>query len=119
MGSMQETDITKPHRRLLVTVIEEKARLEPNDAYIRYAPADWETNGYRSISWKQYANAIDKVAYFLDKKLGTTNEPFVIGYFGPNDARYAILIAACIKTGKPVRSKQAFLTFLLTFACSC
>jgi hypothetical protein len=57
MGSMPETH----QGQLMTALIDEKALWTPNDTYLRYAPKDWESTGYRTMTWKQYANAINKV----------------------------------------------------------
>jgi acyl-CoA synthetase (AMP-forming)/AMP-acid ligase II len=106
MGSVPEPTNAYPHGKLLINVIAEKAKRSPDDTYMRYPGLDWETTGYKSISWIQYASAIDKIAYWLDTHLGTVKETETIAYFGPNDARYAILIPASIKTRRKVRCKE-------------
>lgn len=93
---------TKIEGKLVVHAIEEKAQQLPHHTYMRYAPLDWEINGYNTITWSQYASTIDKVAYWLDEQFGTVTAPEVIAYFGPNDPRYAVLVPACIKAGRTV-----------------
>ena len=88
--------------KLVVHAIEEKAQRTPHHTYMRYPPADWETNGYKTITWRQYASTIDKVAHWLDEHLGKVTGSETVAYFGPNDPRYAILLPACIKTGRTV-----------------
>ena len=103
MGSFPESELNQVQHRLLVTAIEEKAQWQPFDTFVRYAPEDWEKNGYKTINWSQFASAIDRVAYLLDERLGKSANSDVVGYFGPTDARYSILVPACIKTGRTVR----------------
>jgi hypothetical protein len=88
--------------KLLINVIEEKAKRMPDNTFMRYPGTDWETQGYKSISWVQWSRAIDKVAYWLDTNLGSLTESQTYAYFGPNDARYAILIPASMKTERRV-----------------
>lgn len=102
MGSMPESEHNSPTGKLLVHAIEEKARWIPHHTYIRYAPASWEQVGYDTITWAQYAHAIDKVAFWLDEQIVRATESDTIAYVGPNDPRYAILVPACIKAGKVV-----------------
>ncbi|KAL2009196.1 hypothetical protein VTN00DRAFT_7390 [Thermoascus crustaceus] len=87
------------HNRLLVKVIDENAERTPEVILIRYAGSDWETAGYKTITWKQLAGAINKAAYWLDARLciGRTH---TIAYLGPNDARYYFLLGGAIKTGR-------------------
>jgi acyl-coenzyme A synthetase/AMP-(fatty) acid ligase len=90
--------------KLLINVLEEKAKWMPNDTYMRYPGKNWETEGYLTISWKEYANSIDKMAYWLDNQLGKATKNDTIAYFGPSDPRYGILVPAAYKTGRKVRS---------------
>ncbi|KAF1968822.1 acetyl-CoA synthetase-like protein [Bimuria novae-zelandiae CBS 107.79] len=85
---------------VFVTAIEEKVQWRPNETYMRYPAPNWEVNGYRTLTWGQYGNSINKVAHWLDEKLGkmTENEP--VAYLGPNDLRYAVLWPAVVKTGR-------------------
>lgn len=88
----------------LVVAIQEQAKWFPSDTYMRYAPADWETKGYRSIIWRQYLDGINKIAHWLDAHLGGPSSTYdTVAYSGPNDVRYAFLWPAMIKTGRKVR----------------
>lgn len=87
---------------LLINVIEAKAKWIANHTFMRYPPKSWETEGYRTITWSQFADAIDKVAYWLEEKLGNATGNETVAYLGPNDARYAILLPAVVKTGRKV-----------------
>jgi acyl-CoA synthetase (AMP-forming)/AMP-acid ligase II len=88
--------------KLFISAIEDKARWIPNHTFMRYPPKDWETKGYQSISYGQWSNAIDKVAFWLDSQLGKVGDSGTVAYFGPNDARYAIITPAVIKSGRRV-----------------
>jgi hypothetical protein len=62
MGSMPESE---PQGQLVVNIIDEKARWTPSNMYMRYALGDWETTGYLIMTWKHYANAINKLVRTL------------------------------------------------------
>ncbi|KAA8615624.1 Acs Acyl-coenzyme A synthetase AMP- fatty acid ligase [Pyrenophora tritici-repentis] len=100
MGSLAEGELKQPQGQLLVHAIDEKAQWIPDHMYMRYALKDWEQAGYQVITWRQYANAINKVAYWFDEKFGKASTCDTVAYFGPNDPRYAILIPAIIKNGR-------------------
>jgi long-subunit acyl-CoA synthetase (AMP-forming) len=102
MASATENGGEYPQGQLMVHAIEEKARWIPNNIYMRYALEDWEQNGYQTITWKQYAKAIDKMAFWFDEQLGKAVDRDTVAYFGPNDPRYAILVPAIIKNGRKV-----------------
>lgn len=108
MGSVTESTNAGAQGKLIINAIEEKAIWTPNDTYMRYPGEDWETKGFRSMSWYNYASAINKVAYWLNDHLGKATNNDTIAYFGPNDPRYAILVPAAIKTGRKVRRKTSY-----------
>ena len=97
MNVTPETKPEVPGGQLLVHTIEDKARWFPDNMYMRYAPRDWVQNGYQTITWKQYANAIDKVAFWLSEQLGKATDRDTVAYSGPNDPRYAVLLPAVMK----------------------
>jgi len=97
MGSMP---LESPEQgTLLVTAIEEKALSLPHHTVFYYPTVDWETDGYRNLTWLQWSDAINKVAFWLDEQLGKVNIE-TVAYLGPNDLRYSILMPAMIKTGR-------------------
>ncbi|TLD06517.1 uncharacterized protein PgNI_08285 [Pyricularia grisea] len=86
--------------KLFVRKIEEKSRLIPSNIFARVPLPNWETNGYRSITWKQYNDGINKIAWWLDETLGKSINNDTVAYFGANDIRYAYIFAALNKTGR-------------------
>ena len=101
MGSLAEGELKQPQGQLLVHAIDEKAQWIPDQTYMRYAPKDWEQAGYRAITWKQYAGAINKVAYWFDEKFGKASTCDTVAYFGPKD----IALGATILSGHPLLPK--------------
>lgn len=85
---------------VLVTAIEQKVKWTPNETYLRYPTPNWEVDGYKTFTYGQYGDSINKVAYWLDAQLGKATENDTVVYLGPNDLRYAILWPAVIKTGR-------------------
>ncbi|KAI4668190.1 uncharacterized protein J4E78_002014 [Alternaria triticimaculans] len=88
-----ENNLEYPQGQLFVHAIEEKAQWIPNNMYMRYAPDDWLHRGYKTITWKQYASAIDKMAFWFDERLGKAVDRETVAYFGPNDPRMVPLDA--------------------------
>jgi hypothetical protein len=94
-----------PQPRLLVNAVDEKAESVPDSPWILYAnSSSWEQEGgYQTITWRQFGNAINKAARWLDSNLPRTNPaPQTIAYLGPNDPRYYILIVAAAKSKQRV-----------------
>lgn len=108
MGSIPKTSTEQG--TLLVTAIEEKARWIPHHTFMRYPTANWETDGYRTLTWSQYADAINKTAYWLDEKLGKSLGQDVVSYLGPSDLRYPLLVPAVVKTGRKLLVPDARIT---------
>ncbi|WQF87950.1 Putative AMP-dependent synthetase/ligase domain, AMP-binding, ANL domain-containing protein [Colletotrichum destructivum] len=92
--------MASPSEKLFVRKIEQNARLIPTNIFARVPLDDWETNGYRSITWKQYNDGINKIAHWLDETLGKSVDNDTVSYFGANDIRYAFIFAALNKTNR-------------------
>lgn len=93
--------------RLVANVIETKAKKIPDAPWLLYANSSaWEQeDGYKAITWKKCASAINKMAHFLDKYIPTESlGRQTIAYQGPNDARYYILMVAAAKSKRTVRA---------------
>ena len=67
-------------------------------------------DGYRTLTWKQYGDSINKLAYWLDRKLGKPTSNETVAYLGPNDLRYAILWPALVKTGRKLMALDGRIT---------
>lgn len=96
-------DDTRFTNRLLAKVIDQKAERITNDVFLRYAGPDWEAEGYKSMTWSQLAEAVNKAAHWLDENLGKDVNLQSVAYVGPNDARYFFLLVAVMKTSRQVR----------------
>lgn len=95
-------------RRLYVNVVDETAKANPDGTWI-YAPRSSDPkDGWKPITWRQHANAVNRTASWLVEKLGKPEHKAfpAIAYVGPNDVRYLILFAACAKAG--YQACQAF-----------
>lgn len=94
-----------PQPRLLVNAVDAKAINIPDSSWLLYARSSlWEQEGgYRTITWKQFANAVNRTAFWLDDNLPRTkSDRQTFAYLGPNDARYYILIVAAAKSKRRV-----------------
>jgi acyl-CoA synthetase (AMP-forming)/AMP-acid ligase II len=100
MGSMPVAEFDSP--RLMTEIIDEKAEWIGDHTFMRYPAPNWEVDGYRTMTWRQYADAINKIAYWLDERLGTSQDNDTIAYLGPQDARYVFILPAVIKTNRKV-----------------
>lgn len=75
------------------------ARDDPDRA-IACIPIGTEVEqGYRDITARAMADAINRAAWFLERELGRSETFQTICYLGPSDLRYPILMSAAAKTG--------------------
>ncbi|VUC24934.1 unnamed protein product [Clonostachys rosea] len=86
-------------RRLLPTVIDDRARANPDEAMFFLADDSNGTVSLRRISTSQFSNAINYVTWWLKEQLHDPELGTVFGYIGPNDLRYFILMVASVKLG--------------------
>lgn len=100
MGSMPISNVKS--LRLLIELIEEKAQWNGEHTFMRYPGKNWETNGYSTLTWSRYADAINKVAFWLDEQLGKSKDNDTVAYLAPSDGRYAIVLPAVVKTNRKV-----------------
>ncbi|KAE8356048.1 NRPS-like enzyme [Aspergillus coremiiformis] len=92
MGSLETSG------RLLTEVVDQQAQQQPESLYCLH-PISHDANcEWHPISFKQLADAVDRVAWWIDQKLPGKKQQ-VLAYIGTNDLRYLVFILACIKTG--------------------
>ena len=93
-------------KQLMPVVIDRIAKAEPDALFVALATG----NGYKKITFSQYANAINVAAYWLEHQLGKSNMDEGLAYFGagPCDVCYAILLIAAVKAGYHVSSDIIF-----------
>ncbi|KAJ5118014.1 secondary metabolism biosynthetic enzyme [Penicillium atrosanguineum] len=89
----------RPENQLLPNLIDHYARVKPDAIYAEYprSPVSY-AEGYRPITYRQFANVINGLASWLTETFGPgTGE--VLAYFGPNDVRYPALVLGAVKAG--------------------
>ena len=93
-GSYEAPDVS---RDLMPVVIDRLAREKPDAIFITLCTA----KGLDAITYKQYANAVNSTARWLERELGKSDNNEALAYFGTGggDIRYAILLVAAVKVG--------------------
>ncbi|KAI1349456.1 hypothetical protein F5Y01DRAFT_289187 [Xylaria sp. FL0043] len=87
-------------RRLLPHVVDDIARREPERECFSYPRSSNPKDGWKVVTFKQYANAINHVARKIIANCGTPSTKFpTIAYIGPNDVRYIVMVLAAVKAG--------------------
>ncbi|PWY91620.1 NRPS-like enzyme [Aspergillus sclerotioniger CBS 115572] len=88
-----------PRTQLLPHIVDHYATVKPEAIYAEYPVSSMGyEDGYRPITFKAFANAINGTAWWLVDKLGPGNGE-ILAYVGPNDLRYPALILGAIKAG--------------------
>jgi acyl-CoA synthetase (AMP-forming)/AMP-acid ligase II len=100
-------------QRALISVIEYKARKEPNGTWVSYPINENDLcQGFGNVSYRQLENTANRAAYWLEKNLPQSLVTFqTFAYAGPKNLRYLILAVAAWKLQKMVR-------FLINFPVS-
>ncbi|KAI0481939.1 hypothetical protein GGR56DRAFT_684376 [Xylariaceae sp. FL0804] len=99
-------------RRLLPQVVDDIARDEPEREAFSVPRSSDPADGWRPVTFKAYANAVNHVAHRIIEECGTPPSPPssssssspdasfpTIAYIGPNDARYVVVVLAAAKAG--------------------
>ena len=99
MAASDGVDIS---RQLMPVVIDQIAKDEPETSFISLS----NETGYTTITFGQYANAIDGVAWWLEQNIGKGDLGEALAYLGTGggDIYYAILLIAAHKAGYYVNS---------------
>ena len=88
--------------RLIPSLIDEIAASEPARTYC-YLPLTTNIeDGFRAVSYRTFANAINACAWWMRIAVGRSDDFSTLAYLGPSDLRNVILTLAAIKTGHKV-----------------
>ncbi|KAF9737834.1 hypothetical protein PMIN02_001133 [Paraphaeosphaeria minitans] len=85
---------------LIPNIIDHLAQVAPSAPYALYpnSPTTYD-EGYRTVTYKDFANAVNGFAWWLSNNLGSSKNFDVLAYFGPNDVRYTALLLGAVKSG--------------------
>lgn len=82
-----------PRSVLLPNIVNHFSKVKPDAVYAEY-PVSTLTyeEGYRQITYRDFANVINGLAWWLKEKLGPGKDQDVenLAYIGPNDLRYRL-----------------------------
>jgi acyl-CoA synthetase (AMP-forming)/AMP-acid ligase II len=89
---------------LVPDIVDHLAKVSPDAPYAMYpnSPTTYD-DGYLTVTYKDFANAINGFAWWLNETLGPSENFDVVAYVGPNDIRYAALLLGAVKAGYVVR----------------
>jgi hypothetical protein len=85
---------------LTPNIVDHLAKILPNSPYALYpnSPFTYD-DGYRTVTYNDFANAVNGLAWWLHESLGPSENFDVLAYIGPNDVRYTALLLGAIKAG--------------------
>lgn len=94
------TQLSKWRNELTPNIVDHLAKVTPDSPYALYpnSPITYD-EGYRTVTYKDLANAANGLAWWLNEALGPSTDFDVLAYIGPNDIRYSALMLAAIKVG--------------------
>ncbi|KAA6414504.1 MAG: hypothetical protein FRX48_01253 [Lasallia pustulata] len=87
-------------RRLIPSTIDHIAEVNPSKVFgsLPVSNTDLEA-GFKDLTYGQVANAINGVAWWLERELGRSHSYETLAYLAPNDFRYPIFAVAAVKAG--------------------
>ena len=95
--------------RIISSLIDNHARETPDRGFGSLPKTTRIEDGFRNITYGVLANAINRLAWWIQEKLGTNEDFETLAYVGPPDLRYIVLTIAAQKTGyKASRPKTSF-----------
>jgi hypothetical protein len=85
-------------QRLLHVTIDRIAAETPDRAWASIPRSNNLSDGYRDVSFAEFANAINRLSWFLESHLGPDRPKFkTLAYMGLPDMRYHIMSMAAAK----------------------
>lgn len=86
-------------RRLIPQIVDNLADADPDRIFYSISSLNDATLSFRHITVRQFANAVDKTAWWLVDQLGSSASIQPVGYIGQHDIRHILLTYACVKAG--------------------
>lgn len=93
-------------KRTLPAVIDDFASETPDSIWASFptSPESFERGELYDVTFAALSNSISRLAWYLESKLGRSENFETICYLGPSDIRYFILAIAACKCGYKVSS---------------
>jgi hypothetical protein len=86
-------------RRLIPKLIDEIACSDPQRPFVSVPRSSDVQEGYEDISYSEFAKAVNRCSWWIEKELGRDEESQTLFYIGPLDLRYLVVLLAAAKTG--------------------
>lgn len=95
-------------QRLLPILVDQLAVSDPDRVFLSYQLGPRPKDGYRDVTYKEFAAAVNRYSWWLDKTLGHSDSFSTLTYFGSRDLRSTVVMYAAVKTGHKVPSLLLF-----------
>lgn len=102
MGSLPQEEPVYG-QRLVPHLIDDIAHNDPFRTFCSLAKSSDISDGFQDVSYGVFANAINRLAGWIEENLGKTSTFETVSYIGPSDLRYILLTIAAQKTGYKAR----------------
>ena len=84
MGSLGSVHSTPAYgQRLLPQLVDERGRTMPERIMYSFAKTDRPSDGFLDVTTKQFANAVNRAAWWIQSCLGKGLNFPTVGYIGP------------------------------------
>ncbi|KAJ5708202.1 NRPS-like enzyme [Penicillium malachiteum] len=84
--------------RILSHILDNQAEKSPSSLYCIHGSNDGKRD-WHHITIQEFANAVNRLAWWIDEKSNGQRKQQVLAYIGTNDLRYGAFMLACMKTG--------------------
>ena len=102
-GSENPPLIIHRNKQLLSNIVDGMAKTRLWAIYAEIPQSsDSYKNGYRKVTYRALANAINGVAWSLKEMLGASRDHQTLAYIGTNDLGYVMMVLGAVKAGYKV-----------------
>ncbi|KAL9065871.1 MAG: hypothetical protein Q9161_007924 [Pseudevernia consocians] len=89
-------------QRLLPTLVDQLSTSDPERVFLPYPSGTRPIDGYRDVTYREFAAAINRCSWWLDKHLGRSDDLRTLTYLGSRDLRSTVVMYSAVKTGQKV-----------------
>lgn len=92
------TKSTKFGERLIPDIVDDRARDHPQQEAFQVPRSADPSAGWRVVTWKEFANAVNHVAWRMIEVNGEPEKNTfpTLAYIGPNDVRYVVCLPIAV-----------------------
>ena len=91
-------------QRLLPILVDQLSVSDPDRVFLSYQSGPNPKDGYRDFTYKEFAAAVNRYSWWIEKNLGRSDNYRTLTYFGSRDLRSTVVMYAAVKTGHKVFS---------------